>query len=55
MLQLHPERIVAVVARSGGWQISHTASFGVPVLFNYGRTERPLLNGLTYYPQGSGG
>ena len=52
MLQLHPERIAAVVARSGGWQISNPASFRVPVLFNYGRSEQPRLNGLTYYPHG---
>jgi pimeloyl-ACP methyl ester carboxylesterase len=52
MLQLHPERIVAVVARSGGFKISNPASFDVPVLFNYGKKERPRLNGLTYYPFG---
>jgi pimeloyl-ACP methyl ester carboxylesterase len=52
MLQLYPERIVAVVARSGGYKVNHPASFGVPVLFNYGRGERPRLNGLTYYPGG---
>jgi pimeloyl-ACP methyl ester carboxylesterase len=52
MLQLHPERTVAVVARSGGWQISNPDSYRVPVLFNYGHSERPRLNGLTYYPRG---
>lgn len=52
MLQLHPERIVAVVARSGGYQVSNPSSFNVPVLFNYGQKERPRLNGLTYYPAG---
>jgi len=52
MLQLHPERIVAVVARSGGYHVRNQSSFNVPVLFNYGRSERPRLNGLTYYPVG---
>jgi pimeloyl-ACP methyl ester carboxylesterase len=52
MLQLYPEKIIAVVARSGGWQISNPLSFRVPVLFNYGKGERPRLNGLTYYPAG---
>ena len=52
MLQLHPERIIAVVARSGGFHVSNQASFRVPVLFNYGKGERPRLNGLTYYPGG---
>jgi len=52
MLQLHPERIIAVVARSGGFHINNPASFRVPVLFNYGKGERPRLNGLTYYPKG---
>ncbi len=52
MLQLYPEKIVAVVARSGGWKINNPASFEVPLLFNYGRSERPRLNGLTYYPGG---
>lgn len=52
MLQLYPERIIAVVARSGGFLISNPASFEVPVLFNYGKRERPRLNGLTYYPAG---
>ncbi len=52
MLQLHPERIIAVVARSGGYHVSNPSSFNVPVLFNYGRSERPRLNGLTYYPGG---
>ncbi len=52
MLQLYPERIIAVVARSGGRHINNPASFKVPLLFNYGRRERPRLNGLTYYPVG---
>jgi len=52
MLQLHPERIIAVVARSGGFHINNPASFRVPVLFNYGKGERPRLNGLTYFPNG---
>ena len=52
MLQLHPERIIAVVARSGGFHITNPAAFHVPVLYNYGKTERPRLNGLTYYPRG---
>jgi pimeloyl-ACP methyl ester carboxylesterase len=52
MLQLHPERIVAVVARSGGYHVRNPESFRVPVLFNYGKGERPRLNGLTYYPSG---
>lgn len=52
MLQAHPDRIIAVVARSGGFHISNPASFRVPVLFNYGRMERPRLNGITYYPGG---
>ncbi len=52
MLQLHPGRIIAVVARSGGFQVSNQASFRVPVLFNYGKGERSRLNGLTYYPGG---
>ena len=52
MLQLHPERIIAVVARSGGWHVTNPLSFSVPVLLNYGRGERPMLNGATYYPAG---
>jgi pimeloyl-ACP methyl ester carboxylesterase len=52
MLQLQPERIIAVVARSGGYHVSNLESFKVPVLFNYGRKEPPHLNGLTYYPNG---
>ncbi len=52
MLELHPGRIVAVVARSGGYLISNPEAFSVPVLFNYGRREPSHLNGLTYYPNG---
>jgi len=52
MLQLHPERIIAVVARSGGWHVTDPGSFSVPVLFNYGHKEPSRLNGLTYYPGG---
>jgi pimeloyl-ACP methyl ester carboxylesterase len=52
MLQLQPERIIAVMARSGGHHVSNPESFKVPVLFNYGHGERPRLNGLTYYPDG---
>jgi hypothetical protein len=52
MLQLYPERIIAVVARSGGFHVSNPGSFRVPVMFNYGKGERPRLNGLTYYPKG---
>ena len=52
MLQLYPEKIIAVVARSGGYHVSNSASFTVPVMFNYGRSEQPRLNGLTYYPDG---
>ncbi len=52
MLQLHPEKIIAVVARSGGWHITNPGAFDVPVMFNYGHGEPPRLNGLTYYPSG---
>lgn len=52
MLQLYPDKIIAVVARSGGFHVNNPESFAVPVLFNYGHSERPRLNGLTYYPDG---
>jgi pimeloyl-ACP methyl ester carboxylesterase len=52
MLQLYPDKIIAVVARSGGYHVSNPESFRVPVLFNYGKEERPRRNGLTYYPNG---
>ncbi len=52
MLALYPGRILAVVARSGGYMMDHPEALNVPVLFNYGHEERPRLNGLTYYPHG---
>jgi hypothetical protein len=52
MLDLHPDRIIAVFPRSGGYMNQNPGAYKVPVMFNYGAKERKRVNGATYLPNG---